>query len=348
MYMLVQGRLNEADGLCRSSIDRAIREGHEDFPATGWLHIAMARVKLERGQLDDAEVYLRDGLRIARPGGFSEAVRSGRYFRAHLAAARGDLSIATDILQDTVRIVNAMDEPYLTGEVNWQWAALCLKAGNLDAVHQKLNILEEKMTTTQHANLLLWWRALFPRLLCAEERYQEALTVLDESIHHTRAAHSKGELIRLLALQALALEASGDHMPACSALHEALTLGAPEGYIWRWLDAGPGIGTLLRDLRADQDTPQDLRSYLDTLLDACQAAFGESTQPQPQALPEPLTPRELDIIRLICKGYSNTEIASELVVTINTIKKHTSNIYGKLGVRSRTQAIARTQELHLL
>jgi LuxR family maltose regulon positive regulatory protein len=63
---------------------------------------------------------------------------------------------------------------------------------------------------------------------------------------------------------------------------------------------------------------------------------------------DPLTPRGLEIMRLICKGYSNPEIASELVVTINTIKKHTSNIYGKLGVRSRTQAIARTHELNLL
>ena len=82
--------------------------------------------------------------------------------------------------------------------------------------------------------------------------------------------------------------------------------------------------------------------------DACQAAFGESARLQPEAPVDALTPRELEIMRLIGKGYSNPEIASELVVTINTIKKHTSNIYGKLGVRSRTQAIARAHELDLL
>ena len=348
MYMLIQGRLNEADLLCRSSIDRAIRDGHGNFPATGWLHIAMARVKLEKGLLDEADAHLSNGLRIARPGGFSEAVRSGRYLHAHLASARGDLDTATDIFQETARILNAMDEPYLIGELNGQWVSICLKTGELDAAREKLNTLKEKMEATQHANLFLWWRSLFPRLLCAEKRFKEALRALDESIHHTRAANSNGELIRLLVLQTLTLNALGDRMPARSALLEALALGAPEGYIWRWLDAGPDLEPLLRGLKNDQGTPQAFRPYLDSLLDVCRSAFGESTQPQPGKLPDPLTLRELEIMRLISKGYSNPEIASELVVTINTIKKHTSNIYGKLGISSRTQAIARARELNLL
>ncbi|HEY5729475.1 MAG TPA: LuxR C-terminal-related transcriptional regulator [Anaerolineales bacterium] len=348
MYMLVQGRLNEADGLCRSSIDRAMRDGHGNFPATGWLHIGMARVRLEQCRLDEADVHLRDGLRIARPGGFTEAVRSGRYLHAHLAALRGDLDTATNIFQETARIVNAMDEPYLIGELNGQWVSICLKAGDLDAAGQKLNILKEKSLVTQHANLLLWWRSLFPRLLCAKKRFDDALTALDESIRHARAANSKGELIRLLALHALTLDALGNHISAHSALREALTLGAPEGYIWRLLDAGPGIEPLLRELRDENNTPQASRLYLDSLLEACRSVFGESAQPQPGEIPDPLTSRELEIMRLICNGYSNPEIASELVVTLNTIKKHTSNIYGKLGVRSRTQAIARARELNLL
>ena len=348
MYMLLQGRLTEAEGLCRSAIDRAVSEGHGDFPAAGSLYITMARINLERNHLDEAGAYLNTGLRIARPGGFGEAERTGRYLSAHLAAARGDLDAAEDIFQDTERIVKAIDDPYLTGELNWEWAKLCLKAGDLDAAREKLHILEEKSAATQHANLLLWQRWLFPRLLCAEERYEEALTALDESIRYARAVNSNGELIRLLALQAVALDALGDHMPARSALHEALALGAPGGYIWLWLNAGPGIEPLLRDLRSDRNTSQSFHPYLDSLLDACQAAFGESTRPQPGEVPDLLTPRELEILRLICKGYSNPEIASELVVTINTIKKHTSNIYGKLGVRSRTQAIAHAQQLSLL
>ena len=348
MYMLVQGQLNEAEELCRTAIDRAVSEGHGDFPAAGSLYVTMARINLERNHLDEAEAYLNTGLRIARPGGFGEAVRTGRHLRAHLAAARGDLDAAADIFQDTEQIVNAMDDPYLTGELNWEWAKLCLIAGKPEAAREKLHILEEKIATTQHANMLLARMWLFPRLLCAEERYEETLTALDESIRQARSVNSNGELIRLLALQALALNALGDRIPARSAIREALALGTPGGYIRRWLEAGPGLEPLLRDLRGDGDTSQEWHSYLDSLLDAFRAAFGESAQPQPGKLLEPLTPRELEIMRLICKGYSNPEIASELVVTINTIKKHTSNIYGKLGVRSRTQAIARAHELNLL
>jgi LuxR family maltose regulon positive regulatory protein len=346
--MLIQGRLTEAKEICQSSIDRAIREGHGDFPATGWLHIAMARVELERGHLDEAEGFLRDGLRIARPGGFSEAVRSGRYLRARLADSRGDLEAGEKILHDTARIVNAMDEPYLIGELNWQWAMHYLKAGDLETAGEKLQIMAEKAEATQHANLLLWQGWLVPRLMCAEGRCKEALTFLEEYINRARAGNNNGELIHLLALQAIALDVSGDRIQARSSIREALALGEPESYIWTWLNIGPEIAPLLRDAKADSDTPQKLLPYLDTLLETCQTEFGESTQSQPSELVDPLTPRELEIMRLISKGHSNPEIASVLVVTINTIKKHTSNIYGKLGVRSRTQAIARARKLNLL
>ncbi|MCP4537487.1 MAG: hypothetical protein GY832_10105, partial [Chloroflexi bacterium] len=256
MYMLLQGRLNEAEGICLPAIDRAVSKGHRDFPATGWLYIAMGRIELERYRLNEAEAYLNTGLRIVRPGGFGEAERTGRYLCAHLAAARGNMDAAMDIFQDTERIVNAMDDPYLTGEINREWAVLCLKAGSLAVARTKLHILEKKIAATQHANLLVGWRWLLPRLLCAEERYKETLTVLDESIRHARVVNSNGELIRLLALRAVALNALGDHNSARSALREALALGAPGGYSWRWLNVGPRVGPLLRDLRDDRDTSQ--------------------------------------------------------------------------------------------
>jgi LuxR family maltose regulon positive regulatory protein len=360
MYLLVQGRLNEADELCRLAIARAEREGHGDFPAAGSLYVAMARIKLERNHLDKAEAYLDTGLRVARPGGFSEVVRTGRHLRAHLAAARGDLDAAADIFLETERIVNAIDNAYVAGELNWEWARLCLKAGDLATAREKLHILEEKSAATQHANLLFWQRWLFPRLLCEEERYEEALTALNDSIPCARTVRSNGELIRLLALQAAVVDALGERMPARSALREALVLGAPGGYIWRWLESSPRIVPLLRELRDHRVTSKAYYPYLDSVLDAFRdagrytgryarrSADEEPARTLSGELLDPLTPRELEVMRLIGEGYSNPEIASELVVTVNTIKKHTSNIYGKLGVSSRTQAVARAHELKLL
>jgi ATP/maltotriose-dependent transcriptional regulator MalT len=95
-----------------------------------------------------------------------------------------------------------------------------------------------------------------------------------------------------------------------------------------------------------------LHPYLDSLLDACRSAFGDvALQPARQLAGEmfdPLTERELEVLRLICAGYSGPEIARELVLAYNTVRKHISNIYSKLGVHSRTQAIARAHELNLL
>ena len=129
---------------------------------------------------------------------------------------------------------------------------------------------------------------------------------------------------------------------------EAMELGAPQGYIWRFLDAGRDLAPLLIDLRYNRVLDQAYHEYVDSILGTFRAVFGERGQPKAGTLPDSLTPRELEIIRLIGKGYSNQEIAGELVVTINTIKKHTSNSYDKLGVRSRTQAVVRALELNLL
>ena len=275
MYAIIQGRLNEAEDVCRTAIERAAREGHADIPAVGWPHVALARIELERYRLDEAQACLDRGLQIARHGGFGELQRAGRYLGAHISAARGDLEGALALLKDTERIVSALDDPYVSGELAWKWATVCLHGGQWDAARAKLAELEQACAVTRHANLLLARDWLTAGLLCAEGCYAEALVGLDEAIRRVRASNSVGALIRLLAQQAVALEARGRRDSARSALREALERGAPEGYVWRWLDAGPSIAPLLRDLRDQSDTPQVLHAYLDALLDACQRAFGD-------------------------------------------------------------------------
>jgi LuxR family maltose regulon positive regulatory protein len=308
----------------------------------------MARIELERYRLDEAEAYLDDGLRIARPGGQGELLRAGRYLRAHLAAALGNQDSAIEILQDTERIVDAMDDPYLSGELAWEWTTVCLNTGDLDGARTKLADLEKMCTAIRHANLLMARDWLTAWLLCAEKRYEKALAELAQAIHRARASNSTGTLVRLLALQAVAFDATGKREPARSALREAVNLGAPGGYVRRWLDAGPSIAPLLRNLRQKESIPPALFPYLDSLLDAYRSVFGDTVLQPAGDLLDPLTEREMEVLRLICAGYSNPEIADELVITVNTVKKHAGNVYGKLGVRSRTQAVARARDLGLV
>lgn len=125
-----------------------------------------------------------------------------------------------------------------------------------------------------------------------------------------------------------------------TSLEHALRLAEPEGYVRLFMDLGRPMGQLLQEARRRQV----MTPYVDTLLQA----FGVSAVPGGPGLPEPLSPRELDVIRLVAAGLTNEEIAGELFISPETVKKHTGNIYGKLGVGNRTEAAARARELGIL
>jgi ATP/maltotriose-dependent transcriptional regulator MalT len=154
-------------------------------------------------------------------------------------------------------------------------------------------------------------------------------------------------VLEILMLRALALEAQGDQTNAPSTLEQALLLAEPEGYIRLFVDEGEPMLALLRQAYTRSSVPV----YIIALL----SAFGEqqtSTLPPPfprsGSLVEPLTERELEVLRLLLAGASNREIARRLTVSVNTVKRHVYNLCAKLGVKSRTQAIARAGALNLL
>jgi LuxR family maltose regulon positive regulatory protein len=159
------------------------------------------------------------------------------------------------------------------------------------------------------------------------------------------AAGQTGNVIELLALKALALQTQGQPTQAMTTLEHALALAEPEGYLRIFVDEGKPMELLLQRLKAEDGRIKD---YVDKLL----SAFGERIlHPSSlirQPLFEPLSERELEVLRLIADGLSNAEIAQRLVIAQGTVKRHINNIYGKLGVQSRTQAVARSRELGLL
>jgi LuxR family maltose regulon positive regulatory protein len=151
-----------------------------------------------------------------------------------------------------------------------------------------------------------------------------------------------GSAIKILVLQSLAFQSLGDLDRALSALSRALSLAEPEGYVRTFVDEGEPMARLLR-LALSRGIAPD---YAARLL----AAFGQETEPTPpgrESLVEPLTKRELDVLRLVVAGLSNPEIADELVIAVSTVKTHINHIFGKLGVENRTQAVIKAQELAL-
>jgi LuxR family transcriptional regulator, maltose regulon positive regulatory protein len=199
------------------------------------------------------------------------------------------------------------------------------------------------------------------RVLLAEQAPEQALGLLGR-LHALAAAQQRtGSLIEIQALRALALAGGGDERGALAALAGALVLAAPEGYVRVFVDEGAPMASLLGRLAAPaqqergaagEKVPADylarlLASFPPAAARTAHAAGRAGAGPLP-GLVEPLSERELQVLALLAVGRSNQQIAEELVVVLDTAKKHVSRILDKLGVANRTQAVARARELQLL
>ena len=172
------------------------------------------------------------------------------------------------------------------------------------------------------------------------------------------AAETGGRIsrvIEILNLQALTFQATGDLDRALNALERALSLAEPQGFIRTFVDEGPPMARLLYEAlpRAESLSHGISPDYVHRLLAAFPVADPEQTDPSKSQVPEseliePLSERELEVLQLIAEGLTNPEIATRLYLSLNTVKVHTRNVYGKLGANNRTQAAAKARELGLI
>jgi LuxR family maltose regulon positive regulatory protein len=191
----------------------------------------------------------------------------------------------------------------------------------------------------------------------------EASQLLDQLLMLASASDWLDHIIEILVLRALVCQVQSHSTDALTSLERALTLAEPEGYIRLFIDESAPMAALLRQAQSQGIKP----GYVDKLLlafkgdgqgDSIPKRGGLGTEvrqaspllshPSTYSLPEPLTERELELLRLVAAGRSNQEIAQELFLAVGTVKKHLNNIFGKLNVGSRTQAIVRAREIELL
>jgi LuxR family maltose regulon positive regulatory protein len=198
---------------------------------------------------------------------------------------------------------------------------------------------------------------MLARLRLAQGRSHEAESILSTLIREAEAGEGNYAFIGMLALQACVLHAKGDDEAALQVLVQALTLAEPERFVRVFVDEGEGMQQLLAAVMRRTEIASDQASlssktYLASLLDAFREAPGPYPSPvsgdKTTGLVEQLTPREFEVLQLIAAGDSNQTIAGKLVITLSAVKKHTGNIFGKLNVGSRTQAVARARQLGLL
>jgi LuxR family maltose regulon positive regulatory protein len=350
-----QGRLDAARRTYRQALEMTAGPGQPAPPVAGIGHVGLAEVAYQRNEFDAALRHVTEGIARCRQVNYTQPLATGLATLAWIRQAGGDARGARDAMAEAEQVAPSPAVADLFNPVPAQRARLLLALGDIAAAarwidERGLGVDDEAIYQREREYLVL------ARVLLAQDRPAEALALL-QRLHVAAATQGRmGSVIELRALQALALAASGDAAAALDALAQALTLACPEGYVRVFVDEGAPMQALLSRLVAAQRTEHAAAravrlNYLARLLHAFDAKPVEPGGRGAAALPgviESLTARELEVIGLLAEGKSNQSIAKELVVSLDTVKKHISHILDKLGAANRTEAVARARQLGLI
>jgi LuxR family transcriptional regulator, maltose regulon positive regulatory protein len=345
-----QGRLREADEAFRRALRLLMEGGFELSPAAGVVHIGMADLHYERDDLDGAERALGRGLELAERTGDVSTLVWAYVTLSRTKRARGDEGGALEWARQAERVArDSGADLQIAIALAWM-TRLRLARGDLTEAaafeQQRAANADDAAGAARVVD-----RLTSARLLLAQGRHREALPLLEELGETAEAAGRTGDLIKILALQALALWAAGKKERAVSTVARALTVAEPEGYVRTFVDEGAPMAELLSEvleaLQRGRLDPPIPTHYLRKLLVALERDDAVARSPA-KRLPEPLSGRELEVLQLIAAGKTNRQISSELFVSVGTVKTHINNAYRKLDAHSRTQALARARELDLI
>jgi LuxR family maltose regulon positive regulatory protein len=269
-----------------------------------------------------------------------------RVAMARIREAEGDLDGALDLLNEAERLYvgdffpNVRPVPALRARVQVTQGKLGEALGWARERH--LSVADDLSYLREFEHITLA-RVLLARYTDerAEPPIREATRLLERLLVAAEEGQRTGSVIEILVLQALTHQARDDIPAALASLRRALTLAEPEGYVRIFADEGPPMASLLR-AAAKQGAA---RNYVRRLLAAVNKT--EDGAPASQGLTEPLSGRELDVLRLLGTDLGGPDIARELIVSLHTVRTHTKNIYAKLGVNNRRAAVRRARELDL-
>jgi ATP/maltotriose-dependent transcriptional regulator MalT len=337
-----QGYLHQADQSYQQALELGAERGGT-LAATGPAYVGRGELQREWNHLDRASHSLQVGIVQCQQTGNASIMLRGHIMLARVKQAQGDAAGADQLIQQIPQILRSSSlSPLNAASANAWHARLSLQQGDLALASRWVQ--EQHLGVDDELNPGREWEYVtLARVLIAQHRPHEALSLLARLLQQAERQGWMGNALEIFVLQALASRARGDEAGAMERLARALSLAEPEGYIRLFVDEGEPMVALLRQAYARGIAPD----YVATLLSAAGAPALAAPAPA-RSLLEPLTERELEILRLLVAGLSNAAMAQELVITVGTVKSHISHIYGKLGVQSRSQAIARAHSLHLL
>jgi LuxR family maltose regulon positive regulatory protein len=334
------GTTQEADNqlyLAAETYRRVLRlAGDQPLQIICEAHLGLARVLYEWNDLDAALVHGRQALDLARQ--YERVIDrfvSCEVFLARLKLAQGDVAGAAALLAEAGQAARQQNFVFRMPEVAAAQVLTLLRQGNLAAA---VHLAQTHGLPLSQARVHL-----------AEGDTSASLAVLDQLRQQAEAKGWEDERLKVMALQAVALQAHGEKDQAVQLLGDALALAAPGGFIRLFVDEGRPMAHLLSQAAARGMMPDYTGKLLAVLEAEAQKREDTSSLPPPaQPLIEPLSRRELEVLHLMAQGLSNQEMCERLFLALDTVKGHNRKIFGKLQVQRRTEAVARARALGLL
>jgi LuxR family maltose regulon positive regulatory protein len=350
---IAQGRLHEAMWTYERTLQEALALGKPILRGTADLYVGMSELHRERNDLDTAWQHLLKSKELGERTGFPQNRSRWCVALARIREAQGDLDGALDLLHEAERLYVRDFFPNVrpvAALVTRVWVAQGRLGEALGWAREQGLSSQDDLSYLREFEHITLARVLLARVKSehADRSMLEAIRLLSRLLKAAQAGERTGSVIEILVLQALAHQMQSDIPAALMALQQALSLAEPEGYVRMFVDEGPSLELLLKEATR-YGTPAwgagNAPNYVRQLL----AAFDKSEDRAPgkQNLIEPLSERELEVLRLLTTGLNGPEIASKLFVSLNTLRTHTKNIYSKLGVNNRRAAILRAEELDL-
>jgi ATP/maltotriose-dependent transcriptional regulator MalT len=341
---ITQGRLGDAQRTYEDAL-RLASDEPDTVRGTADMHVGLSQLACERGDLAAAAEHLQRVRDLGEQNGLPQNPYRSRVAMARVREAEGDLTGALDLLDEAQRVYLGDFSPNVR-PIPALRARLLVARGALgeavDWARQQGLSADDELSYLRECEHITLARILLAQHQAEPSAARSATRLLDRLATAAESGGRTGSLLEILVLQALARRACDDIPGALTILERALALAEPEGYVRVFV----GEGEPMRSLLAGVARRHDDWAYVQRLL----AVDAPPEQPSPasQDLVEPLSDRELEVLRLLASDLDGPDIARELVVSLNTLRTHTKHIYAKLGVNSRRAAVRQAHELNLL